>query len=103
MFENDLESVSLRQGQLRRCSRMMRTFLGITVAAIVFGFGATQSPRDQDATSTTAMPIPPPCLLNNNCGVGDRDNLGYYTELRAACEELWSRGLNSADCAYLNQ
>lgn len=103
MFEKNLESASLPQRQLRPCARVMRTFLGIALAATVFGFGATQSARDQDATSTTALPIPPPCLLNNNCGVGDRDNLGYYNELRAACEELWSRGLNSSDCAYLNE
>ncbi|MFV8320305.1 hypothetical protein [Mycobacterium sp. 23] len=102
MFEQMSKSANAQQGQARP-TRLMRSLLGFAMTATVLGFGAAQGLSGADATSMTAMPIPPPCLLNNRCGIGDRDNEGYYSELRAACEELWSRGLNSSDCAYLNE
>lgn len=102
MFEHTSESANSRQGQVRP-KRLMRSLLGFAMTATVLGFGASQGLSGAGGTSMTAMPVPPPCLLNNRCGIGDRDNEGYRSELQAACEELWSRGLNSADCAYLNQ
>jgi hypothetical protein len=68
-----------------------------------FGFGVAHTPIDEDPASGTAMPQPPPCLLNNNCGIGNDDGDQDRRDLQAACDELQSRGESSPDCDALNQ
>ena len=91
-------------GSLRKpgASRAVRLLAGLAVAAVGFGFGLVPTITAGDST-VTALPIPPPCLLNNDCGIGNADEAEDLRELRAACAELQSRGESSPECDALNR
>lgn len=88
---------------VRRNARVRRIFAGFVVAIASLGVSAAHPSTYRDSPSIAAMPIPPPCLLNNNCGVDDNDADDYMRQLRAACDELQSRGQSSPDCDALNR